>query len=121
MLAAYDWPGNIRELMRVIEAAHALAADDLIRAEDLPAAIRGHLGAAYTPPPMPPAIHPLDQTLTQVERRLIEQALQLARRNKSRAAELLDISRPRLYRRMKELNIPDEPSAEDDNEPAAGD
>jgi DNA-binding NtrC family response regulator len=40
---------------------------------------------------------------------LIEKALAHARQNKSRAAELLDISRPRLYRRMKELNIPDMP------------
>jgi DNA-binding NtrC family response regulator len=106
-LIAYDWPGNVRELARVIEAAHARAAGDTIELDDLPAAIRGHLGSAYTPPPMPPTIVPLDELLTQVERRLIEQALQRAGQNKSRAAELLDISRPRLYRRIKELNIPD--------------
>jgi DNA-binding NtrC family response regulator len=47
--------------------------------------------------------------LTQVERRLIEHAMQRAGQNKSRAAELLGISRPRLYRRIKELNLPDEP------------
>jgi DNA-binding NtrC family response regulator len=57
---------------------------------------------------------PLDELLTQLERRLIEQALQRARQNKSRAAELLDISRPRLYRRIKELNIPDVPEPADD-------
>jgi PAS domain S-box-containing protein len=116
VLAAYDWPGNIRELARVIEAAHLVAAEDVIAPGDLPATIRGHLGSAYTPPTLPSTVLPLDQMLTQVERRLIEQALVAARRNKSRAAEILDISRPRLYRRMKELNIPDESGPEDEVE-----
>lgn len=108
-LSGYDWPGNLRELARVIDAAHGRGEFDMIRLEDLPQAIRGHVGSSYTPPPMPPPVTPLDAMLTQVERRLIEQALARARQNKSRAAELLDISRPRLYRRIKELNIPDEP------------
>jgi transcriptional regulator with PAS, ATPase and Fis domain len=107
VLASYDWPGNLRELARVVDAAHSQASGEVIRAADLPATIRGHLGAAHNPPPLPPAVTPLDDTLTQVERRLIERALQLARHNKSRAAELLEISRPRLYRRIKELNILD--------------
>jgi transcriptional regulator with PAS, ATPase and Fis domain len=115
-LVAYDWPGNLRELARVIEAAHACAADDWIEVDDLPADIRGHLGAAYPAPPPPPPITPLDELLTQVERRLIEHAMQRAGQNKSRAAELLGISRPRLYRRIKELNLPDE--ADPCDEPA---
>jgi PAS domain S-box-containing protein len=112
-LVAYDWPGNLRELARVVAAAHDAAQGDLVELKDIPATIRGHLGAAYTPPPLPPPITPLDDLLAQVERRLIEQALQRAGQNKSRAATLLQISRPRLHRRIKELNIPDEP------EPAA--
>ncbi|MEO6810405.1 MAG: sigma 54-interacting transcriptional regulator [Isosphaeraceae bacterium] len=116
-LASYDWPGNLRELARVINAAHAQGQGDLIAAADVPATIRGHLGSAYTPPPVPPVITPLDNLLEQLERRLIEQALQRARQNKSKAADLLAISRPRLYRRIKELNIPDE--SEPPDEPAA--
>jgi DNA-binding NtrC family response regulator len=113
-LAAYDWPGNLRELARVVAAAHAAGSGDWVEAEDLPAAIRGSLGAAYLPPPLPSPITPLDELLTQVERRLIENALQRARHNKSRAAELLGISRPRLYRRIKELNLPDVPDPADE-------
>jgi PAS domain S-box-containing protein len=109
VLAEYDWPGNLRELARVVEFAHEHADTDLIGAQDLPAAISGHLGAAYTPPAVPPPITPLDHVLTHLERRLIEEALARARQNKSRAAELLGISRPRLYRRIKELNLPDVP------------
>lgn len=116
-LASYDWPGNLRELARVIDAAHARGQGDLVTAADIPATIRGHLGSAYTPPPVPPAVTPLDNLLEQLERRLIEQALQRARQNKSKAADLLAISRPRLYRRIKELNIPDESELSD--EPAS--
>ena len=84
----------------------------LIDMDDLPASIRGHLGAAYLPPTASPSIKPLDELLTEIERRLIETALSRARQNKSRAAELLGISRPRLYRRIKELNLPDDTEPE---------
>jgi DNA-binding NtrC family response regulator len=104
-------------LARVIDHAHARAAGHLVAAEDLPATIRGNLGAAYAPPVLPPAIKPLDELLTEVERRLIETALRQARSNKSRAAEILGISRPRLYRRIKELNLPDEDEPADENGP----
>jgi transcriptional regulator with AAA-type ATPase domain len=113
-LLAYDWPGNVRELARVIDDAQGRGEGDAIEAADLPAAVRGHLASAYVPPPVPPPVTPLDELLTQVERRLIESALQRARRNKSKAAELLGISRPRLYRRIKELGFPDEPEPGDE-------
>jgi transcriptional regulator with PAS, ATPase and Fis domain len=118
VLRSYDWPGNLRELARVIEAAHSRAEGDIVQLNDLPAAIRGHYASAYTPPPMPPQLTPLDQTLEQLERRMIEHALQRARQNKSRAAELLEISRPRLYRRIKELGIPDEPELTEEAAPS---
>ena len=132
-LEAYDWPGNVRELARVIDVAHGHSQDRvrrqssgepkdrpagaggtaLVDIDDLPASIRGNLGAAFVPPP-PAAAKPLDELLTEIERRLIETALTRARQNKSRAAELLGISRPRLYRRIKELCLPEE----NDLEPA---
>jgi PAS domain S-box-containing protein len=101
-LAGYDWPGNIHELARVIDHAHARAQGNgpFIDLEDLPASIRGDLGGAFRPPAPPDSIKPLDELMTEIERRLIETALRQARGNKSRAAEVLGISRPRLYRRM---------------------
>lgn len=116
-LMAYDWPGNLRELARVIDHAHASPGRPgaLIEPDDLPASIRGNLGAGFAPSAIPSTIQPLDEILTQVERRMIETALRQARRNKSRAADLLGISRPRLYRRIKELGLPDEPEAADES------
>jgi DNA-binding NtrC family response regulator len=116
-LIAYDWPGNLPELARVVEHGHARAAGALIAVEDLPATIRGSLGGAYAPPAPPDPIKPLDELLTEVERRLIETALRQSRSNKSRAAEILGISRPRLYRRIKELNLPDDEPAEANGPP----
>jgi DNA-binding NtrC family response regulator len=112
-LAAYHWPGNLRELARVVEVAQGSGSDAGIGVKDLPAGIRGHLGGAFLPPP-PPKPDSLDEILTRVERRLIEQSLARARQNKSRAAEILGISRPRLYRRIKELDLPDEPEPSED-------
>jgi PAS domain S-box-containing protein len=117
-LMTYDWPGNVRELARVIDQAHAHPQGEgpLVAIEDLPASIRGNLGAGFPPPTHAASIKPLDELLTEVERRLIETALRQARSNKSRAAEMLGISRPRLYRRIKELNLPDDAESPDDIE-----
>ncbi|QDV37836.1 sigma 54-interacting transcriptional regulator [Tautonia plasticadhaerens] len=109
VLVRYDWPGNLRELSRVVDASHDRSSDDLIGPDDLPASIRGHLGAAYLPPPTPEEHLPLDATLERLERRLIERALKLARGNKSLAAKKLHISRTRLHRRIHELGLGSEP------------
>ncbi len=118
VLMTYDWPGNLSELARVIDHAHAQQRSEgpLITLEDLPVSIQGNLGAGYPPPTPASSTKPLDELLTEVERRLIETALRQTRSNKSRAAEMLGISRPRLYRRIKELNLPDDNESPEDIE-----
>ena len=113
-LVAYDWPGNFLELARVIDDAHARGDDDLIQVDDIPASIRGHRGGAYQPPREPVGPVPLKEMLTRVERRLIEKALERAGDNKSKAAKMLGINRPFLYRRIKELGIADDPGTPDE-------
>ena len=106
-LLAHDWPGNLRELDRVVDDAHRRGDRDLIQIEDIPAEIRGDRGGAYLPPVVPAEPTTLKEVLTQVERRMIERALERAGDNKSRAAKLLGINRPLLYRRIKELGMGD--------------
>jgi PAS domain S-box-containing protein len=114
-LRGHDWPGNLAELARAIEHSRASAEKRsmatfgcTIGLSDLPSMVKGHIGAGYTPPRRAKAIKPLDEILLEVELRLIETALRQSRSNKSRAADILGISRPRLYRRIKELGLPDD-------------
>ena len=108
-MIAYDWPGNLRELARVIEARTRPPRATGSKPATSPPTIRGHLGAAYLPPPLPTPITPLDELLMQVERRLIEHAMNARARTSRAPPSCSGISRPRLYRRIKELNLPDEP------------
>jgi PAS domain S-box-containing protein len=98
VLRAYAWPGNLGELQDVLREACRRAKAERIELGDLPFYLRQ--GA------LPPERRlPLDTLLEQVERRLIALALKLAQNNQTRAAELLEIWRPRLLRRMEKFGF----------------
>jgi DNA-binding NtrC family response regulator len=105
LVRAYPWPGNLRELYAVLAGARARATGERLDAADLPAYLRLAVTLDRTPAASPERVLPLDQLLEEVERRLIRLALRMAQGNKSRAAELLAIWRPRLHRRMEVLGI----------------
>jgi transcriptional regulator with PAS, ATPase and Fis domain len=107
----YNWPGNVGELLAVIREARALCNEPLIRVKDLPFRLRTGLDAQSVGPPRRPPVVRLEPLLEQTEREQIERALAESRHNKSRAAQLLGMTRPRLYRRMEILGIRDEPAA----------
>jgi len=98
VLRGHLWPDNLRELHTVLAEACAQARGHQIEAAELPWYLRNL-------PPAPERSLPLDSLLEQVERRLILLALRKARNNKTRAAEILAIWRPRLLRRMEALGI----------------
>ncbi len=111
----YNWPGNVAELRQVIVESRAACTEPMIKPEHLPFRFRTGVTAQTMEATQRPKIVPLDQLLEQVEREQIEQALAECRDNKARAADLLGITRPRLYRRMEVLGIIDpNPSAEPD-------
>ena len=112
----YNWPGNTAELRVVIEEARAVCSVPLIAVEHLPFRFRAGVGAQAVGPSIRPRPELLDPLLERIEREQIELALAESRQNKARAAELLGINRPRLYRRMEALGIVDLDSKADAGE-----
>jgi DNA-binding NtrC family response regulator len=107
ILQAYSWPGNWRELRQVLAAALIHHQGDHIDATDLPAYLRLAVKMGPAAAEDSERSLPLDTLLEQAERRLILHALKLSAGNKTRAAEILSIWRPRLLRRMEALRIDD--------------
>jgi DNA-binding NtrC family response regulator len=104
-LAAHTWPGNLSELQFALQSAISQVAGDRLEVNHLPLAIRQSRLAADVSPPSTEAMPPLDAALEQLERKMIRNALEKAKGNRARAAELLSIWRSRLIRRMKALGI----------------
>ncbi len=102
----YRWPGNVRELENVIERTVALTDSDIITCQDLPPDIASPclMGGISRPEVSPEGID-LNQTLADVERQLIQQALELGQGIKARAAALLSINRTTLVEKIKRLNM----------------
>jgi DNA-binding NtrC family response regulator len=104
-LLDYAWPGNVRELQNAIEYAVVLARQGLIGVKELPAEIQ--LPTALQQAGRAPAAAGRTgvQSLDDVERNTILQALAECHGNKKKAAELLGIQRPTLYNKMKRYAI----------------
>ncbi|HTU90621.1 MAG TPA: helix-turn-helix domain-containing protein [Gemmataceae bacterium] len=107
ILHNYSWPGNLRELYNALRSACAHCRSEQLRAADMPAELRRAVQREQTPPRPADKSLPLEHLLEEAERRLIQLALQRAGGRKARAARLLGIPRPRLWRRMVKLGIAD--------------
>jgi DNA-binding NtrC family response regulator len=104
LLALYSWPGELDELRDVIGAAHRACGAHQITPADLPAVIHHASKAAARAQRRPERIE-LDDLLSNIEREAIVRALAQAGGNKTEAAELLGMTRPRLYRRLVQLGL----------------
>ena len=85
-LVAHRWPGNVRELENCLTRAVVQASGGVIRPELVAPAGRSPQSAARL------------TTLEEVEREHVAQVLKATRGHKSRASEILGVSRPRLDR-----------------------
>ncbi len=119
LLHAYPWPGNLGELREAIESAVEQAV--LTRRLDpshWPVAIRTFPGALRHRRRQPVRPIDLDQVLREVEKTMVQRALELSPRNRAQAARLLSISRPRLLRLIELHRLGDSPTASSTDPPA---
>jgi len=104
-LIEHSWPGNVRELENVMERAVLLAEDAWLGLEHLPPALAAH----SRNPQGETGVEGLSLKMAQrvMERKLIRQALEKTRGNRTRAARLLEISHPSLLSKIKTYNLGD--------------
>jgi len=121
-LVAFDWPGNVRQLVNACRRLTVTAPGRELRPGDVPADLGGGAGSVA---PGPDWIRPLerwaeaeldagtrrllDQTLPEVERILIGVALRKSGGRKQDAAKLLGWGRNTLTRKMKDLEMDGRP------------
>lgn len=112
-LMNYDWPGNVRELRAAIEHGVVMSNSGRIMAKHLPAYLSQPGGLGWRVPATlasksttrdeAASKAPLD--IHQAEKHLILEALERSGNNRSEAAELLNMSRRSLQRKLKEMGM----------------
>lgn len=99
LLNRYHWPGNVRELESVIERAVLFCPDTLLAPEHLPEHMQeGQLSQLKCDIPS-------YLTLEEIERKAIEQTLERTGGNITKTAQILDLHRPTLYRKLKRFGL----------------
>jgi len=93
----YPWPGNVRELANTVEHSIICARDGVVVAESLPDTLRQYCTARRRSPT--PEAQQVD------EREQIEEALRQAGGNKTLAAQMLNVDRSTLWRRIQRLEL----------------
>lgn len=86
LLTNYHWPGNVRELENCIERAVLLSVDEVIHSHHLPPSLQSAESTDTEP------TGSLEESLENLERELIMDALKSTKGNMAKAARLLDIS-----------------------------
>jgi transcriptional regulator with PAS, ATPase and Fis domain len=104
-LLDYHWPGNVRELRNSLERAAIVCDGAMITADHLALPVADTATAVASPAALSTGTFAAAPTsaddLRSMERTLIEQALERARFNKSKAAKAVGLTRRQLYVRMR--------------------
>jgi DNA-binding NtrC family response regulator len=99
----YSWPGNVRELENLIERMVILNRTGVIGFDDLPTGVRSPSADFAVATANMPSTEAIDlvATLARIEAALIDRAMRTSGGNKTRAADLLGLSRTTLLDKLK--------------------
>ena len=106
-LQQYHWPGNVRELENVVERAVVLSKGRHITLDDLPPNVLEGVAKEVSVDGYKPVS--LKKALEEPERRIIEMALRANGWNRQVTADLLEINRTTLYKKMKRYGLDVDP------------
>jgi two-component system response regulator AtoC len=104
-LQGYAWPGNVRELENALERALVLGEDAQIEPESLPDAIAQASASGSHPPPPLEGDLSIKRAQRALEADLIRRALERTGGNRSRAAELLELSPRALLYKIRDYGL----------------
>jgi DNA-binding NtrC family response regulator len=104
-LERYHWPGNVRQLINVVERAKILCDTETITIKDLPREVVSYdMATNGAPRSVDPGV--IDD-LAAIQRSKVVEVLRREAGNKSRAARALRIDRRKLYRLLEKYSITD--------------
>ncbi|MDX9872428.1 MAG: sigma 54-interacting transcriptional regulator [Clostridia bacterium] len=100
-LMRYNWPGNVRELKNVLEKMLLNSEENTLTLQDIPL----YLLQKEKTPPQNASGEGLDQALEAFEKETIRKILLETKGNIKKSSEILQIPRPRLYRKIKKYRL----------------
>ncbi|UWG96736.1 sigma 54-interacting transcriptional regulator [Dehalobacter sp. DCM] len=112
LLLQYNWPGNVRQLENAVTYAVNVAKDGIVCPEDFPEEIYQSVNLPISME-SPKKVSPVTDipilknklSLKELEKIAIEQAVHQTNNNVAKAAELLEMSKSTLYRKIREYSI----------------
>jgi two-component system nitrogen regulation response regulator NtrX len=107
LLKQYHWPGNVRELRNIIERILIMTPGRTVTCDDIPDLQGGHGDAASLRPSLDGALaqSTLREAREEFEREFISQKLEENDWNISRTAEIIELERSNLHRKIKSYGI----------------
>jgi len=100
LLLKYDYPGNVRELINILERAVVITRNDYITSDDLP--FKSSTLPQSSNKKVPGTLR---ESLEDLEKQLIDEAMSKATDNQTRAAEILGMSERMLRYKLKKYNL----------------
>jgi DNA-binding NtrC family response regulator len=105
ILQTHDWPGNVRELHNVVEGLTITCKDEMIQPNHLPVSLREAQSAESNGSTEKTSLLALGLSVDEMEKKMLQEALQHTGGNISEASRLLKVTRNTLRYRMAKYHL----------------